>query len=166
MNVQIFDLKRWPGLRHLRTIQGIQNFFQWQARSCDPGFIFCKCSAADEWRKLDLVKGSVRSGENSREERLRELKVFQMELLEKLAPNGMTAKREWELYDDVRPHGLDTPIEFNGISISSLDLPAPLPVSPRLKKRRQKSSTENHALISRAACVVNRPGGKGEESRE
>ena len=94
---------------HLKKVIGIKRYHHFRCDSSQPGVVFVKEHADTDEEKIDLMKSSPRWSPDPKE------------LPSVVPPKGLSAERQWYLYDSIRPFCPD----------GDKDITCPLPDVPK-----------------------------------
>ena len=94
---------------HLKKVVGIKKYYHFRCDSSQPGVVFVKEHADTDEQMIDLMKSTPRWSPDS------------SELPSVVPPKGLSAERQWYLYESIRPFCPD----------GDKDITCPLPNVPK-----------------------------------
>jgi hypothetical protein len=126
-----FKYRAWSKwlAKYFRKLAGISNYHHFSMDSGNPGVVTARRYVDSEKETFELLKKTVDSSV------LTDGSILPKEVI----PAGLSAERQWYLYDKIREHIPDP---------ADKDATAPLPVIARPTKKLNSSSTDQHGTVS------------------
>lgn len=126
-----FKYRAWSKwlAKYFRKLPGISNYHHFSMDFSNPGVVTARRYVDSEKETFELLKKTVDSS----------VLTDGSILPEEVIPAGLSAERQWYLYDKIREHIPDP---------ADKDATAPLPVIARPTKKLNSSSTDQHGTVS------------------